>query len=238
MPAAVSKNLLNPYYETWCRLQVNPEAFEYMYNGRRSRLWSDPLLRADLIKSVARWPLIHRYGFAIPSEEALQAIAALSPIVEIGAGAGYWAWMLKERGATIQAFDPRPVLGNHYRFTNYYSPIAKGDYRRALKMYPDRTLFVSWPSYSQNWAAQALRLHKGQYVAYIALLDYGFKEKQFIELPQWDGIHDNLWIYEKIPGIDVETLDASFICQQCQGKVWHGDGWCNNCFRYVEELPA
>jgi hypothetical protein len=36
-----------------------------------------------------RADLVHKYAWAIPNEEAIATIAALSPIVELGAGTGY-----------------------------------------------------------------------------------------------------------------------------------------------------
>ena len=48
--------------------------------------------------------------------QALDAIAALGPIIEVGAGTGYWAALLQHRGATpgpsdFVAFDPQQSLG-------------------------------------------------------------------------------------------------------------------------------
>ena len=37
--------------------------------------------------------------------KALDAIAAVSPITEIGCGTGYWAALLRTRGVDVLAFD-------------------------------------------------------------------------------------------------------------------------------------
>jgi hypothetical protein len=46
-----------------------------------------------------------KYAWAIPDERALKACAAFSPLVEMGAGAGYWARLLREMGCTVSPFD-------------------------------------------------------------------------------------------------------------------------------------
>jgi hypothetical protein len=51
---------------------------------------------------VRAWPC-RLYAFAAPNEAALCALAALGPLVEVGAGAGYWARLLKMRGAQVGA---------------------------------------------------------------------------------------------------------------------------------------
>lgn len=37
--------------------------------------------------------------------EAIQAVSALSPLIEIGAGRGHWQRALSQAGATVVAFD-------------------------------------------------------------------------------------------------------------------------------------
>jgi hypothetical protein len=49
--------------------------------------------------------LQQQYAFAVPSRRALNAIAAQGPLLEIGAGTGYWASLLAEMGVDIVAVD-------------------------------------------------------------------------------------------------------------------------------------
>jgi hypothetical protein len=89
-----------------------------------------------------------RYAWAIPNDRALDALAALSPIVEIGAGTGYWAALLASRGADVVAYDiDLPGPGNHWHQESYlYFPVQVGGVEMAAK-HPDRTLFICWPPY-------------------------------------------------------------------------------------------
>ncbi|MCX7680222.1 MAG: hypothetical protein N2316_13540, partial [Spirochaetes bacterium] len=45
-----------------------------------------------------RTALVSKYSFSIPTCESLRCIAAHSPLVEIGAGTGYWAMCLASIG--------------------------------------------------------------------------------------------------------------------------------------------
>ena len=54
-------------------------------------------------------PLQYWLGYAIPNDEILDAIAALDmPVVEMGAGTGYWSAMLHQKGVSIVAYDAQP----------------------------------------------------------------------------------------------------------------------------------
>jgi methylase of polypeptide subunit release factors len=59
-------------------------------------------------ESARPWPC-HLYAFASPNSEALKALVKLSPIVEIGAGVGYWAALLRQQGAEVVAIDQNPT---------------------------------------------------------------------------------------------------------------------------------
>lgn len=56
---------------------------------------------------VRNWPC-HLYAYAVPNEAALTTLTALGPLVEMGAGAGYWARLLKMRGAKVLPMDVHP----------------------------------------------------------------------------------------------------------------------------------
>ncbi|TDH73203.1 uncharacterized protein CCR75_003075 [Bremia lactucae] len=51
--------------------------------------------------------LAMKYSWAIPDERALQIIKSFGPIVEMGAGNGYWARLLQLRDVDIIAYDHR-----------------------------------------------------------------------------------------------------------------------------------
>jgi len=51
----------------------------------------------------------HLYAYAVPSKNSLQTLKALGPLVEIGAGTGYWASLLQKMGVDIVAYDKLPT---------------------------------------------------------------------------------------------------------------------------------
>lgn len=65
---------------------------------------------------VKRWRQMDRQwpcwsmAFAVPSEGALTLLAQHAPIIEMGAGTGYWVHLLQARGVDACAFDARPPL--------------------------------------------------------------------------------------------------------------------------------
>jgi hypothetical protein len=118
--------------------------------------------------------LIARYGFAIPTVEALQAIAEASPqgIVEIGAGTGYWARLLGEHGADVAAYDiaPAPSPANRwFAGSEPWFPVQVGDHQ-VVSGHGARTLLLVWPTRDEDWPADAVTLFcaaGGARIAYV-----------------------------------------------------------------------
>lgn len=117
-------------------------------------------LTTDADIDSTRAALITRYGFAIPTEEALDAIGRSSPagVVEIGAGTGYWAHALQQRGVDVAAYDiaPAPSPENQwFAGTPPWHPVHRDDHTVAGR-HPDRTLLIVWPTKNEIWAAVAV----------------------------------------------------------------------------------
>lgn len=58
--------------------------------------------------TMIRHPFVYNYSWAIPSREAIKEITAFigsDKCLEVGAGNGLWAFLLKEAGVTIKATD-------------------------------------------------------------------------------------------------------------------------------------
>jgi hypothetical protein len=68
------------------------------------RLSGDPLLptlQRLWFDSVRIWSC-HLYAYATPTPAAIDALIRCSPLVEVGAGTGYWTKMIEQRAAAIQ----------------------------------------------------------------------------------------------------------------------------------------
>jgi hypothetical protein len=119
--------------------------------------------------------LAQQYAYVFPDDAALAALVALGPLVEIGAGTGYWAHKLRSIGADIVAFDLAPLNGE--RANRYHPPaplwahVEQGD-QTALTEHADRSLFLCWPPLFSS-LGDCLTHYTGDTVAYIG--DGGYR---------------------------------------------------------------
>ena len=154
---------------------------------------------------------VHKYSWAIPNEEAIAAIVSHSPngVVEIGAGRGYWAYLLAQVGCPIVTYDVKCHDESYYN-DNWF-PVLFGEADMA-KHYYDRTLLLCWPPYCQPMAEEALLSYTGNTVAYVGegeygctgtddfhhLLDLEWTLLSQVHIPQWSCIHDDLRIFGRV----------------------------------------
>ena len=138
-------------------------------------------------------PLQCEFGFGVPSPEVLREIAAHSPIVELGAGSGYWASQLTREGADVVAFDRHPPktladgLANFF-FHRQFFPVMKGTpevLQNASRVSRDRALLLVWPFQAElheaerfvdddrvePWDAEALTKFQGDVILHVGHLE-------------------------------------------------------------------
>jgi hypothetical protein len=159
--------------------------------------------------------LAQHYAYVFPSDSALATLAGLGPLVEIGAGTGYWAHRLRSIGADIVAFDHAPLDGER---TNRYHPgtrpwshVRQGD-QTVLSGCADRCLFLCWPPLFSS-LSDCLTYYCGDTVAYIG--DWGHRTARLDDLPEdftkvaaapvraldpFPGVRPQLTIWKRTPG--------------------------------------
>jgi hypothetical protein len=155
---------------------------------------------------------VQKFGFAILTDNIVEVLKKYSPILEVGAGSGYWASELQKAGVDIVATDAldyakyTPVWSAHN-----YTVVVPLKGVEAVQKYPDRALLLVWPSYAANWATDSLKAFKGSTVLYVGEGDGGctandefhqilrteFEEIEDISMSQFWGIHDRLTIYKR-----------------------------------------
>lgn len=187
----------NPYLEKFQALHKLPD---HAFNHR--------IEYADY-----RLELTRRYAWGVPGDQALDALQLLAPLVEIGAGKGYWASLLQSKGTDVLAFDacpPSALAGNPYCEAGTFTRVQRGSHTVA-EQYPERTLFLCWPPENNEMASQTLRSYKGATVAYVGdpgctgtnafftQLREDFTLVRTIPIPQYAGLQDQLWIYKRTP---------------------------------------
>jgi hypothetical protein len=172
-------------------------------------------------------PLQHTYACAVPSEDALAALSNIGlPIVELGAGSGYWGALLRNRGVGCVLFDRSPPTdtGRNMYFSRTFTEGLWGEDDKASE-YPDHALLLVWPYSEQEanapwaqsalpWDVRALDAYKGAVVAHVGELEEGvasvatslpFKKRiaaDFylgcsLELPSWIHCSDRLAIWRR-----------------------------------------
>ena len=128
---------------------------------------------------VAAWS-----AFACPNDQAINALRAFSKgcgLIEMGAGVGYWALLLRNAGIDVLAYDKLPpsssssssgkvtvkqVASNEYhgRF-DAWSEVLFGD--AAARCDTNRVLLLCYPPPNDPMAVRTLRGYTGCLVAYV-----------------------------------------------------------------------
>jgi hypothetical protein len=187
--------LLNPYFDFFSTL---PCSFQ-----------RDPLLPISAPESISvdwltlKAAIARHFAWAVPNEEAISCILKYaSEIIEIGAGSGYWAWLMHQAGIDVVAFDVDPPP-----FT--WIKIGKGNEQELLN-HRMKTLFLCWPPWATDMAANALALYRGKHVIYVGewmlgsadarfywLLETQYEAIDSVVIPQWYARADRLIVFRR-----------------------------------------
>lgn len=167
----------NPYLDEFLKVMqpapVGERVFEQWVERPEYNILNYPAPGRDGYKSAfaKRSRLVKRYAWAVPNLPALTAIADLDcPVVEIGAGTGYWASLLAVLGVPIVAFDEAPGR-NQYCDHAPYAPVYPGDHR-VLEHFArwchgdSHALLLCWPPMSPM-AAECVEAFQGDTLIYI-----------------------------------------------------------------------
>jgi len=141
----------NPYLALFLKLKLDrPET--YVTEER----FGDPGL-------VARRSLALHYAWAVPNDEAIDMLVEYSPLVEIGAGHGYWAALARSRGANVVALD--------YQNFEFAPSLLWGKVEvgkpEDLGSHSRRTLFMCWPPEVTSMARSCLDYWEGDDLIYV-----------------------------------------------------------------------
>lgn len=190
-----------------------------------------------------RRELVTRFAWAVPGPEALAALARLGPLVESGAGTGYWAALLAGSGVDIVACDAQPAPPGRQWY-----PVTTLDAVAAVRRHRDRTLLLCWPPYDSDAAGyDALRGCRGEMFVYIGDAPVGdgpdgatgtprlhrelalnWAPVATVPLPNWPGLRDRLTLYRRAPVRRPHTVRDR--CDECRRFVPTGTigrcAWC------------
>ena len=135
--------------------------------GRRTRAeqWlaanRDPL-HLDAALQERYWK---KFGSAVLNRATVEFILPRGPLVEVGAGLGYWARELRDAGMEIAATDPD--TGTGWPGAETWTKVEKLTAQEALARYPERNMLLVWPDRQGEWPAQALREFRGELILHV-----------------------------------------------------------------------
>jgi hypothetical protein len=156
------------------------------------------------------------YAWAIPSREAVGSIvefAGSKRIVEVGSGLGLWAGLIKATGGSI---IPTDSFVSHGISGGRYAPVERIDGVDAINKYRPEILMICWPGYDEPFAANVLEAFEALgnpdakliYIGegwggctgddrFFSMLGRSWEQVKEVEIPQWWGIHDQLYMYKR-----------------------------------------
>lgn len=197
---------------------------------------------------ACRRELAAAFSWAIPSPDVIAAIAAYSPLIDCGAGTGYWAALLAAQGADVVAYDLNPPDQSANEFHtggDMWFAVQQADSVEALARHRNRTLIMCWPPYQDDRASYVtLRAYQGSTLVYLGdgadgtsgsvrfhrELGLNWHPVEERALPNWPGLRDRLTIYKRNP-VRRQLLERDR-CPECGHFVTTGTiGRCDVCFR-------
>ena len=127
--------------------------------------------------------LPHSFAFAVPCDDALSAVASLNrPVVEMGAGTGYWTALLRQKGVDVVAYDAHPPRRITKAFAKgeakFFGVTYVDDVRECdddascLDAHADRVLMLCWPKSPEDveggdWDLRCLDRWRGDTLVHV-----------------------------------------------------------------------
>lgn len=208
------------YRRTWPTAKGAQEALDATMReipaegaARGARKALDAIHNMNHLMRVEREALIREFGFALPNAEAIELLRRYAPLIKIGADSGAWARLLRDRGIEIVVTDPR--IGECQLWAEdriYCHGIIELQGKTAVRRWPDRNVFCSWPSLRETWLRQAARAMRPGRVLLAVVSDQGADERTWnyieanfgevaeLELIGYHWDHDRLVAWKKRGG--------------------------------------
>jgi len=168
-------------------------------------------------------------------------------LLECGAGTGYWAALLRARGADVVASDPLPagtVASEYHRDpVAAWTQVEPLDGVAAVRAHRDRALMLCWPPYDEDAASyDVLRAYRGEVVVHVGERDGGSGSLRFrrelelnwtleevVDLPRWPRLEDRVHVLRR-DAVRRPQRERDR-CDECRRFVPAGwIGRCDSCF--------
>lgn len=159
----------NIYFQKYSELMktINVTGDNYFGNNSEAEIIEreNNWLRLEIIGQ----PLIHYYSWAIPNERAIRTIASFAPILEIGAGKGYWSYLLRKRGVPVRCFDQYPNKAHSWTLVEKGTPETIFS-REDIASKKFNTLLLCYPDENSELSSMCLDYFEGDYIIHVGEL--------------------------------------------------------------------
>jgi hypothetical protein len=211
--------LVNPYWEA-----VRAHVTNSRFWGTCVMRWNLEGGKFDIEGYPDREKLVKQYAWCVTDPASVEFIArhAAGGLVDPMAGTGYWAYLLEQAGIDVVSYDIAVAGsddGNAWHGVNpAFVDVIEMDCADAAVKHPEKTLFMSWPPYSEDAGYRALSNYTGTRVIVIGegeggctgddalfnALDANWREIAEHIPVQWEGVHDRITVYERaVSGVPV-----------------------------------
>lgn len=187
---------------------MNNPYFEEVSGGVTVGAGRDGHTNRHIETLMRREELVEEYAWAVPNREAVEAAAGRSPLLEVMAGAGYWARLVADAGGDVLATDIEPETADAW------FPVWKADARDVAVDYPDRALMMVWPPLGDEAATETLGRYGsagGDTLVYVGegrggrtaterfheMLYDAWELAETVAIPNYYGIRDRLEVWER-----------------------------------------
>ncbi len=169
MMQAQTEAVLNNPKKRYCTFRVSPESA----NDAEAACKSESI-PSDAPLSYLKW-FGGNYAWSIPTPEICTYLSSLTgqeqrPVVEIGAGLGYWARVMRDRGVTWYAYD-KYVEGYSKEKRLWTTVVEGGPEKLHAHDSPDTILFIGYPPQrgmlGYGMDVECIRNFKGRDIIYV-----------------------------------------------------------------------
>ena len=153
-----------------------------------------------------------RYSEAIPTKAVIQRLAALGPIIEVGAGGGYWARLIRDVDGDVIATDVEaPETNGWYPDLAPWTHVQQADAVEAVTQHENRVILSCWPPRGCNYVTRVLdaapqntlvlvtdgRLRQEKIDPMYDQLEDAWTRSEDIAIPRWPYRYDSLMIWRR-----------------------------------------
>ncbi len=185
----------------------------------------------DRVRPGESWGRRHtftgRYSWAVPSPAALVRLKEWlggSKVIEVGAGRGLWARLLRDIGVTVEASDLHPPEANEFinkrtgvdATHTWTEVIQRGGAEHAKEGSGSDALMMVWPYMDDEWTTvdwqkDALGGFGGDKFILVGEDEGGatgstglwrslnkyWRRDGMIDIPRWEGIRDRIFLFRR-----------------------------------------